>query len=712
MSRFEETKKKLKKYYREYPLRCSVDDIMKVYEGGKIMPAGVEIYHSTMKAIESWIAKYKMPDKIKDTYREAFKRLVKGTLAGGFYKEFGDKVYKEISEDLESIDGRAKQRIEIALDAWQEVKKKGKIFKGGYYKEIDKQLSFLHQYKEDKKNEMKRCVKGLFDYIYTSINWLKQTEKSEDSEDDEIKINTYFHQYIKENNFADLMNRFMDFTPSYERGGSKYFETEELVEKYKKGKIDKKEMIDHPFVKDSIFNDLLNSPLGFQIPFSKRFEHTHIVAGSGHGKTQLLLALIYNDLLKAQKGGAGLCVLDSQGDLIDVLSHLWMFDPKVENSLADKLILVDPNDIQYPISLNIFDMKLGGLKEISERDREMAFNFATSLYGYIFSDLVEGKLTMYQENVFQYCAKLLLTIPNVTILDFIKLLEGSEGYKEYLTDLDEITRHFFKDEFYSSVYESTKKQISARLWSVIRNNTFKNMFINPTNKIDMFKAMNQGKIILINTSKMLLQSEGARLLGKFFIALILQSTLLRAGIPEDKRKPFFVYIDEAQDYMTDMLADFLSQARKYGVGIILAHQYLKQLDVVSTNLRHSTLSNTTIKFVGKVDLADARMMGERIRVKPENILDLKKVDRNYTEYLCYVKDFTSQGIKAQVPLGMVNQKKSINEASFNSLIEMNRKKYCEELTSKKDVLNKPEKLGKKKVIEAKDRFKIGKRKKL
>jgi hypothetical protein len=338
----------------------------------------------------------------------------------------------------------------------------------------------------------------------------------------------------------------------------------------------------------------------------------------------------------------------------------------------------------------------------------MAINFAVSLFQYIFSDLVEGKLTMYQENIFQFCSRLLFSVPDATIMNFIELLEDSDKYRQYLSEVDETTRQFFENQFYSNLYDSTKKQLSARLWSIIRNNTFNKMFINKKNKIDMYEAMNSGKIVMINTSKMLLQSEGAKMLGKFFIALILQNTFQRASIDEDKRKSFFVYIDEAQDYMTDTMAEFLSQARKYKIGIILAHQYLKQLDSESTNLKYSTLANTSIKFVGKVDAYDARAMSERIAVEPEDILSLKKRDGDYSDFFCYIKDTTQGAVKVRLPLGRVNQKERMLDEAYNSLLQKNREKYCSALTETFE-----RKVEVEAVVEVKDEgFKLGERKKL
>jgi hypothetical protein len=210
-------------------------------------------------------------------------------------------------------------------------------------------------------------------------------------------------------------------------------------------------LLDKPQVtKEELLSRLKPSPLYrffysrmplFPIPLTSRFEHTYVLAKTGHGKTQLLLHLIYDDLLRAQRGRGGFGVIDSQGDLIDLIIRLKIFDPRLKGSLADKLVLVDPNDVEFPVSLNVFDINQERLKTIKDPAiREMTYNFAIALYGYIFSHLVEGKLTMYQQNIFEYCAKLMFVIPGATILTLIDFLEHSDRYKPYIKNLDEMTQ--------------------------------------------------------------------------------------------------------------------------------------------------------------------------------------------------------------------------------------------------------------------------------
>jgi hypothetical protein len=132
---------------------------------------------------------------------------------------------------------------------------------------------------------------------------------------------------------------------------------------------------------------------------------------------------------------------------------------------------------------------------------------------------------------------------------------------------------------------------------VIANSVLARMFAHPRNRVDLFAAMNRGSLILINTAKDLLKQDGCEILGRFFLALIAQATQERAAIPEERRRATFLYIDEAQDYFDEGMEQLLNQARKYRVGLILAHQNLGQFE---PRLQAAVMASTAIKLAGGV----------------------------------------------------------------------------------------------------------------
>ena len=339
--------------------------------------------------------------------------------------------------------------------------------------------------------------------------------------------------------------------------------------------------------------DFFDQSVDFAIPIDVRFGHHHIVAGSGHGKTQTLQHLIASDLEAVAYGERSVVVLDSQGDLINNISNLAAFAPG--GPLADRLVIIDPTDIEYPVSLNLFDVGQDRLGTYAPLERERLTNSILELYDFVLGSLLDAQMTQKQSVIFRYVTRLMLHIPNATIHTLRELMEdGAETkFAPYIARLSGTARHFFETEFSSKEFQQTKRQVLRRLWGILENQTFERMFSHPQSKLDLFAEMNAGKVILINTAKDLLKESGTEIFGRFFIAMIAQAAQERATIPEQDRMPTMVYIDEAADYFDRNIGIILSQARKYSVGMVLSHQYLGQLD---TKLQESFAANTSIKF--------------------------------------------------------------------------------------------------------------------
>ena len=326
------------------------------------------------------------------------------------------------------------------------------------------------------------------------------------------------------------------------------------------------------------FAALFDCTVPMKLPQATRFEHHHIVAGSGHGKTQTLQHLILHDLEAVAAGKASIVVIDSQSDLINNIAGMSVFAPG--GALADRLCLIDPTDVEWPVALNLFDVGMERINQYSQLDRERLINGILELYDFVLGSLLDASMTQKQSVIFRYITRLLLHIPNATIHTFRELLEddGYDKHKEHIQKLKGSARSFFDTEFRSKEFTGTKKQVLRRLYGILENQTFERMFSHPKSKLDLFTEMNAGKVILINTAKDLLKENGTEILGRFFIAMIAQAAQERAVLDKDERLPTFVYVDEANDYFDRNIGIILSQARKYNIGMVLAHQFLGQLD--------------------------------------------------------------------------------------------------------------------------------------
>jgi hypothetical protein len=400
----------------------------------------------------------------------------------------------------------------------------------------------------------------------------------------------------------------------------------------------------------SPFLTILKAQFPCPLPFNRRFEHAHIVGGSGHGKTQLLQHLMLRDLDALVDGKGSLIVVDSQGDMIRTIMHLAAFSPAADGSLADRLVLIDPNDIESPPALNLFDFGLDRLDRYGPAEREKLINGAIALYEYLFGALLGAELTQRQGVIFRYLARLLMAVPGATIHTLRQFMEDPEATRPYLPALDPTVRNFFETQFYSKAFDDTRQQILTRLWGVLSNSIL---------------------VILINTAKDLLKQEGCEILGRFFIALIAQAAQERAAIPDDRRRATFVYIDEAQDYFDESVEQLLNQARKYKVGIIIAHQNLDQFD---QRLRAAVMASTAIKMVGGLSAKDATAFGREMQCEPEFLQGMRK-HRDHTEFAAFVRHNIPRPITLSVPFGAMESRERLTEEEHAEILERNRARY-------------------------------------
>lgn len=407
---------------------------------------------------------------------------------------------------------------------------------------------------------------------------------------------------------------------------------------------------DYP-VKSFPFSDHIRDFLVSDIPISIddkiRFEHMWLCAGTGHGKTQTIQSFIRSDLPAIIAGQRSVVIIDSQSEMIGKLSRLKIFKDHPE-----KLVLIDPTDVEYPVALNFFDLGRDRMRTYSQLDRERLFNGAIELLEFTLGTLLQSEMTSKQTTMFRFILRAMFVIPNATIHTLIDLLgpDGSTKYAVHLSALKGAAAQFFDTEFDSKEFQHTRREVVRRMWGILSNDTFARMFSHPKNKLDLFEEMQQGKLILINTSKELLKSETG-LFGRFFIALIQQCAQERAALPPNKRTPTFVFIDEFQDYLPSgseaNVATLFDQGRKFKIGLTVAHHYLGQL---SPKLQDTLSTNTSIKFVGGVSADDARKLSRDLHCEPEFIQALPTLT-----FAAYIKGLSRNTLSLKIQPGIIEK---------------------------------------------------------
>src|SRR5689334_15985686 len=194
-------------------------------------------------------------------------------------------------------------------------------------------------------------------------------------------------------------------------------------------------------------------PDALYLPLPVRREHMHIVAGSGHGKTQTLQhLLVTHDLMEVAQGRRSVVVIDSQGDLITKILHLAEFSPRIYGGLSERLIYIDPTDILNPPCLNLFDFGHSRANQYSPLEREKVIGATIALYEYLFGALLGAELTNRLGVTFRSLAKLLMVVPGATIYTLMDFMEDPELVRPHLSKLDHSDARFFRTQFFSSSF--------------------------------------------------------------------------------------------------------------------------------------------------------------------------------------------------------------------------------------------------------------------
>lgn len=417
----------------------------------------------------------------------------------------------------------------------------------------------------------------------------------------------------------------------------------------------------------------------FAIPEDIRFEHTHLVAGSGHGKTQTLQYFIKHDLPEVARGEKSVVVIDSQGDLIKTILAAEHLPP-------EQIVLIDPEDIEWPVALNLFSVGQERLKDYSPLERERLTNSIIELYDFVLGSLLASGMTAKQSVVFRYVTRLMFYIEDATIHTLRDLMEpdGAQKYAKEIEQLEGSAKRFFETEFNSKEFSATKTQVLRRLYGILENQTFERMFSDPASKLDMFAELNAGKLILINTAKSLLKDNGTEIFGRFFIALIAQAAQERATIPQRDRTPALIYIDEAQDYFDPTIGVILSQARKYRVGMVLAHQYLGQL---TSGLPEAVEANTSIKLAGGVSARDARTLSGQMNCDPGLIQRQAKGN-----FATFIRGYTNKAVSMAFPFFELEKLTRQTKAGRDAIRQHSREAYARPWRTTKEQDEPPENL--------------------
>ncbi len=426
---------------------------------------------------------------------------------------------------------------------------------------------------------------------------------------------------------------------------------------------------------ETAFQEFFHLSLPYRFPVSAQMKHSLVVGQTGHGKSMWLLADAHSKIIDEKKNAV--VSFDNQGDTNRLLATSALFDPDDPNSHADRLIIIDGGDVINPPALSLFDLSVKEIDALSPERYAEFYNSSVQTYRYIFSGLLNSDLTPAMDTLFTYLAHPMLRIPESNLMTFLKLMQNPEDFQKYIDQCDPHTREFFKQQLKPKSYRATREAIAQRIWNVMANPAFNRLFSAKRSKINLFEALNDGKIILINSAMNVLGEDGSKIFTRFFLAMINQACLQRQIIPEAERTDTYVYLDECQDSINGdpKVERLLRQGRKYRLSINLLTQNFAKLD---SKIRDIIATNTIIKLAGGLDPKEAAEMAANMRCPPQLITNAKlDEDALTTEFAARIST-QSEAFKVTTPLLVVHKLPRMKDASYATLLRENRKRYCVE----------------------------------
>ena len=331
-----------------------------------------------------------------------------------------------------------------------------------------------------------------------------------------------------------------------------------------------------------------------------RRQHLYVAGQTGTGKTTLLKSMILADM----KAGHGLAVVDPHGDLAEDL--LALIPPGRE---AD-VILLDPTDTEFPIGLNL--LECSGCEQRHFMVREMR-----AIMERLIDDLYPGKSAEYAGPAFyqQMQMNLLLVSSNLedpgTLLEFHQIFRQEDYWRRWvpLRCQDPLLENWVTHQLPGYEYGaraqgeiSMGEYVSSKFDDFVNDPLLRRLFGQKRSSIDLGKVMNEGRILIVNLAKGHLSEANSRFLGMVLMAKLQAAAMERVRIPKEQRRIFYLYVDEFQSFATENFSLMLSEARKFGLGLVLANQFLTQIR--NPRIIQSIFGNvgTTISFrVGRDD---------------------------------------------------------------------------------------------------------------
>ncbi len=323
-----------------------------------------------------------------------------------------------------------------------------------------------------------------------------------------------------------------------------------------------------------------------------RMRHTYIIGRTGTGKSELLIEMIKQDI----RAGHGVCVIDPHGDLID--DTLRFIPPQ----RAEDVILFDPSDTERPIGLNL-------LESSSEEQKHFITGAIINLMYKLYDPQRTGIIGPRFEHAVRNAMLTIMCEEGSTFIEIVRIMTDQKFVQELLPKVtDPIIRRYWTDQIaQTSDFHKSEvlDYIVSKFGRFVTNKMMRNIIGQSKSAFDFRKVMDDGKILLINLSKGKVGEENSTFLGLLIVPKILAAAMSRVDAPIEKRREFFLYVDEFQNFATPDFATILSEARKYKLALTVANQFIGQMD---EEVKNAVFGNVGTQIFLRTGVTDANFL--------------------------------------------------------------------------------------------------------
>jgi hypothetical protein len=389
-----------------------------------------------------------------------------------------------------------------------------------------------------------------------------------------------------------------------------------------------------------------------------RRRHMYIIGKTGTGKSEFLKEMILQDI----KNGYGVCAIDPHGEFVEDI--LQLMPPE----RAEDVIYFNPSDLERPMGMNMMEVD-------NEEQSHFVVNSIISLMYKLYDPHKTGIIGPRFEHAIRNAMLTIMTRKGTTFIELVRILTDPKYVDEMLPYVkDPIVRRYWTDQIAQTAdfhKSEVLDYIVSKFGKFITNKTMRNIIGQSESAFNMRQIMDEQKIFLANLSKGVLGEEDAKFLGLILVPKVLTAAMSRQNIPMDQRKDFFLYVDEFQNYATEDFAVILSEARKYRLNLIVANQFVSQID---EDVKNAVFGNVGTMVAFRVGVPDANFLQHEF-APTFNEHDLTNIEKYHVYVKTIVKNEPVPPFSMSLEKNMDVIKAQMNPKLAEMIKQLSRLKY-------------------------------------